>query len=92
MWDEADTTNSNGDKDLFPHGIIDGTLDTGMFAINLSAASINYADPNVTLHDVLEELSSMNAYTPSTKLTANISDAFFEITEINGEECIRPKE
>jgi len=91
MWAEASTTNGNGDADLFPHGIIDGTLDTGMFAINLSAASINYADPNVTLHDVLEELSSMNAYTPSTKLVANISDTFFEITEIGGEECIMPK-
>ena len=91
MWAEASTTNSNGDADLFPHGIIDGTLDTGMFAINLSAASINYADPNVTLHDVLEELSSMNAYTPSVKSVANISDTFFEITEIGGEECIIPK-
>lgn len=95
LWDEATTTNENGDKDLFPHGIIDGTLDTGMFAINLSAASINYADPNVTLHDVLEELSSINAYTPSTKQSANISDTYFEIyTDPNddgGAECIRPK-
>ena len=76
---------------LFPHGIIDGTLDTGMFAINLSAGSINYADPNITLHNILEELSAMNAYTPSTRSANNISDTFFEIITINGEECIRPK-
>jgi len=96
LWEEASTTNENNEPDLFPHGIIDGTLDTGMFAINLSAASINYADPNVTLHDVLEELSSINAYTPSTKQSANISDTYFEIyTDPNddgGAECIRPKE
>jgi hypothetical protein len=101
MWDEGDVQNPNDPvenqiKELYPHGIIDGTLDTGMFAINLSAASINYADPNVTLHDVLEELSSMNAYTPSTKSSGNISDAYFEIyTDPNddgGAECIRPKE
>ena len=92
MWAEASTTNSNGDADLFPHGIIDGTLDTGMFAINLSAASIDFSNPNVTLHDVLEELSSINAYTPSVKAAANISDDYFEIVEIEGEECIRPKE
>ncbi len=92
LWAEASTTNDNNEADLFPHGIIDGTLDTGMFAINLSAGSINYADPNVTLHDVLEELSSMNSYTPSAKLSANISDTHFEIIEISGEECIMPKE
>ena len=91
MWDEADTTNSNGDKDLFPHGIIDGTLDTGMFAVNLSAAGIDFSNPNVTLHDVLEELSSINAYTPSSKASGNISDLYFEIIEVGGEECIRPK-
>ena len=82
----------DSNDNLFPHGIIDGTLDTGMFAINLSAASINFADPNVTLHDVLEELSSINAYTPSTRPSNEISDTFFEITLIDGEECIRPKE
>ena len=91
MWAEASSTNDNGDKDLFPHGIIDGTLDTGMFAINLSAASIDFSNPNVTLHDVLEELSSLNSYTPSTKSAGNISDLFFEIIEVGGEECIRPK-
>ena len=46
--------------------------------------------------DVLEELSSMSAYTPSTKSSGNISDAYFEIyTDPNddgGAECIRPKE
>lgn len=92
LWAESSTTNDNNEADLFPHGIIDGTLDTGMFAINLSAGSINYADPNVTLHDVLEELSSMNAYMPSAKLSANISDTHFEIIEIGGEECIMPKD
>lgn len=91
MWDEATTVNGNGDKDLFPHGIIDGTLDTGMFAINLSAAGINFSNPNVTLHDVLEELSSINAYTPSSKASGDISDLYFEIIEVGGEECIRPK-
>lgn len=91
LWGEATTTNNNGDKDLFPHGVIDGTLDTGMFAINLSAAAIDFSDPNVTLHDVLEELSSINSYTPSTKSAANISDTYFEIVEVSGEECIRPK-
>ena len=91
LWEESTTQNSNGQKDLFPHGIIDGTLDTGMFAINLSAAGINYADPNVTLHDVLEELSSINAYTPSTKSSSNITDTYFEIVELSGEECIMPK-
>jgi hypothetical protein len=91
LWAEASTTNDNNEADLFPHGIIDGTLDTGMFAINLSAGSINYSNPNVTLHDVLEELSSMNSYTPSIKLSANISDTHFEIIEIGGEECITPK-
>ena len=93
LWAEASTTNDDGEADLFPHGIIDGTLDTGMFAINLSAGSMNFANPNITLHDVLEELSSMNAYTPSTRSANDISDAFFEIyTDAGtGEECIRPK-
>lgn len=94
LWAEADTTNDNGDKDLFPHGIIDGTLDTGMFAINLSAAgNIDLTSQEVTLHDIIEELSSINAYTPSTKSAADISDTFFEIYTDDdvGEECIRPK-
>jgi len=93
LWAEASTTNDNGDADLYPHGIIDGTLDTGMFAINLSAGSMNFANPDITLHDILEELSSMNAYTPSTRNSSDILDAFFEIytDEGTGEECIRPK-
>jgi len=101
LWAEGDIQNPNDPeadqvRELFPHGIIDGTLDTGMFAINLSAGSINYSDPNVTLHSVLEELSSMNAYTPSTRSSANIDDTFFEIytdpNDDSGAECIRPKE
>lgn len=80
-------TASNGD--LFPHGIIDGTLDTGMFAINLSAGNLSLSTPDVTLHDILEELSSMNAYTPSTRDAASISDTFFEF-DANGD--IVPKE
>ena len=42
----------------------------------------------VTLHDILEELSSMNAYTPSTRDQADISDTFFEF-DANGD--IMPK-
>jgi len=76
------------DGDLYPHGIIDGTLDTGMFAINLSAGSLNINSTDVTLHDILQELSSMNAYTPSTRDAANISDDFFEF---DGDGNIIPK-
>jgi hypothetical protein len=85
MW-EADANDANN---IYPHGIIDGTIDTGMFAINLSAGELDYTSPNVTLYDVLEELSSMNAYTPSTKEQADITDAFFEF-DTNGD--IMPKE
>ena len=83
---EADANDANN---IYPHGIIDGTIDTGMFAINLSAGELDYTSPNVTLYDVLEELSSMNAYTPSTKEQADITDAFFEF-DTNGD--IMPKE
>lgn len=85
LW-EADANDANN---IYPHGIIDGTIDTGMFAINLSAGELDYTSPNVTLYDVLEELSSMNAYTPSTKEQADITDAFFEF-DTNGD--IMPKE
>lgn len=84
LWDVSDDG-----TELFPHGIIDGTLDTGMFAINLSAGNLNYMSSEVTLHDILEELSSMNAYTPSTRDQADISDTFFEF-DANGD--IMPKE
>ena len=80
-------TSSNGD--LYPHGIIDGTLDTGMFAINLSAGNLSLSGPDVTLYDIIEELTSMNAYTPSTRDAASISDTYFEFDE-NGD--IVPKE
>lgn len=81
------TTSSEGD--LYPHGIIDGTLDTGMFAINLSAGNLSLSSPDVTLYDILEELASLNAYTPSTRDAASISDTYFEFDE-NGD--IVPKE
>lgn len=90
MWDEASTVNSNGDADLFPHGIIDGTLDTGAFAINLSAGAIDYSNPNITLHDVLEELSAINSYTPTLKDT--IDDSFFELYDEGGVKMLRPKQ
>ena len=79
---------SDDGTELYPHGIIDGTLDTGMFAINLSAGNLNYTNPEVTLYDILEELSSMNAYTPSTKAQGDISDTYFEF-DANGD--IMPK-
>jgi hypothetical protein len=69
------------DGNLFPHGIIDGTLDTGMFAINLSAGSLDYTNLDVTLYDILEELSNINAYTPSTKDAADISDTYWEFDD-----------
>ena len=78
----ADTSSlwavSDDGTELYPHGIIDGTLDTGMFAINLSAGSLDFTDLNVTLYDVLEELSSMNSYTPSTRAQNAINDTYFE--------------
>ena len=69
---------SDDGTELSPHGIIDGTLDTGMFAINLSGGSIDYSNPNVTLHNILEELSSINAYTPSTRSQQSINDTYWE--------------
>jgi len=67
-----------------------------MFAVNLSAGELDYTSPNITLYDILEELSSINAYTPSTKATGNITDTYFEIytdpADDGGAECIRPKE
>ena len=78
----ADTSSlwavSDDGTELYPHGIIDGTLDTGMFAINLSAGSLDFTDLNVTLYDVLEELSAMNSYTPSTRAQNSINDTYFE--------------
>lgn len=82
LWTIDDTGN------LYPHGIIDGTLDTGMFAINLSAGSLDYTNLDVTLYDILEELSSMNSYTPSTKDAAGINDTYWEF---DNEGNITPK-
>ena len=79
---------SDDGTELYPHGIIDGTLDTGMFAINLSAGSIDYSSQEVTLYDILEELSSINAYTPSLKDAADINDTYFEF-DVDGN--IMPK-
>ena len=88
----ADTSSmwavSDDGTELYPHGIIDGTLDTGMFAINLSAGSIDYSSQEVTLYDILEELSSINAYTPSLKDAADINDTYFEF-DVDGN--IMPK-
>jgi hypothetical protein len=59
-----------------------------MFAINLSAGSLDYINLDVIFYDILEELSSMNLYTPSIKDTANINDTYWEF---DNEGNITPK-
>ena len=73
LWEVSDDG-----TELYPHGIIDGTIDTGMFAIELSAGSMNFTDLNVTLYDVLEELSNLNAYTLSSRNQQEITDSYWE--------------
>ena len=74
---------SDDGTELYPHGIIDGTIDTGMFAINLSAGSIDYTSQDITLYDILEELSSINSYTLSARDAIDINDSYFEF-DIDG--------
>tara|TARA_B100000085_G_scaffold285222_1_gene320512 strand:- start:7129 stop:8148 length:1020 start_codon:yes stop_codon:yes gene_type:complete len=78
---------SNGN--LFPHGIIDGTLDTGMFAIELSAGNMDFTSNNTTLDDIVNAIQNMNAYTLSNRAQADISDTYWEIDE-NGN--VTPKD
>lgn len=85
MW-EIDLNDSNN---IFPHGIIDGTLDTGMFAIELSAGDMDFTSNNTTLEDIVNAIQNMNAYTLSNKAQADISDTYWEIDE-NGD--VTPKD
>ena len=68
---------------LFPHGIIDGTLDTGMFAIELSSGNMDFTSSNTTLDDIVNAIQNMNAYTLSGRNQANISDTYWEF-DVNG--------
>ena len=68
---------------LFPHGIIDGTLDTGMFAIELSSGNIDFTSNNTTLDDIVRAIQNMNAYTLSGRNQASISDTYWEF-DVNG--------
>ena len=74
---------------LYPHGIIDGTLDTGMFAIELSAGNINFLNDNTTLEDIVKSIQNMNAYTLSSRNQEEISDTYWEFDQ-NGN--VMPKE
>jgi hypothetical protein len=74
---------------LFPHGIIDGTLDTGMFAIELSAGNMDFTSNNTTLDNIVTAIQNMNAYTLSGRAQGNISDTYWEFDE-NGN--VMPKE
>ena len=69
------------DGNLYPHGIIDGTLDTGMFAIELSAGNIDFTSSNTTLDDIVNAIQNMNAYTLSSRNQADISDTYWEIDQ-----------
>ena len=74
---------------LYPHGIIDGTLDTGMFAIELSAGNMDFTSNNTTLDDIVNAIQNMNAYTLSTRAQGDISDTYWEIDQ-NGN--VTPKD
>jgi len=78
---------SNGN--LFPHGIIDGTLDTGMFAINLSAGNMDFTSSNTTLDDIVKSIQNINAYTLSSRDQSSISDTYWEFDD-NGN--VMPKD
>ena len=77
------------DGNLFPHGIIDGTLDTGMFAIELSSGNMDFTSNNTTLDDIVNAIQNMNAYTLSTRAQGDISDTYWEI-DANGN--VTPKD
>jgi hypothetical protein len=83
LWE----VDANGN--LFPHGIIDGTLDTGMFAIELSAGNMDFTSNNTTLDDIVNAIQNMNAYTLSDRDQASISDTYWEI-DVNGN--VTPKD
>jgi|13_taG_2_1085334.scaffolds.fasta_scaffold00007_2 hypothetical protein len=68
---------------LYPHGIIDGTLDTGMFAIELSSGNMDFTSNNTTLDDIVNAIQNMNAYTLSGRNQASISDTYWEF-DVNG--------
>ena len=77
------------DGNLYPHGIIDGTLDTGMFAIELSAGTGNLLSDNTTLEDLANAIQNMNAYVISSRASIDISDAYWEF---DAQGNVTPKE
>jgi hypothetical protein len=77
------------DGNLYPHGIIDGTLDTGMFAIELNAGNLDLTNNNTTLEDIVSAIQNMNAYTLSSKDAADINDTYWEI---DGNGNVTPKD
>ena len=84
---EADTASlweaSADGTELFPHGIIDGTIDTGMFAIELSAGSVDLSGPDTTLYDIVNAIQNMNAYTLSARDMSDINDTYWEFVDPN---------
>ena len=76
LWEVSDDG-----TELFPHGIIDGTLDTGMFAIELSTGSVDLSGPDTTLHDIVNAIQNMNAYTLSTRPISDINDTYWEFVD-----------
>lgn len=81
----------NDSNNIFPHGIIDGTLDTGLFAINLSASDVNLASNNTTLEDIVAAIQNMNAYTTTSRTDAE--DTYWEFVDpSNGNYDIQPKD
>ena len=79
----------DSNDNLFPHGIIDGTLDTGMFAIELSAGNMDFTSSNTTLDDIVNAIQNMNSYTLSGREQASINDTYWEFDE-NGN--VTPKD
>ena len=84
---QADTTSlwevSADGTELYPHGIIDGTIDTGMFAIELSAGSIDLSGPDTTIYDIVNAIQNMNAYTLSARDMSDINDTYWEFVDPN---------
>lgn len=81
----------NDSNNIFPHGIIDGTLDTGLFAINLSASDVNLASNNTTLEDIVAAIQNINAYTYTTRTDAE--DTYWEFVDPDNDNYdIQPKD
>ena len=73
---------------LYPHGITDGVVSTGVFALELNSADV-LSSQNITIEELVNALKGMNVLTTTNRSSSSATDDYFEF---DGTTNVMPKD